>query len=165
MKSLILIADMAALHYLEQFDDHEEANKTKELIKRKIAGDNPSREEWVENANANANADAIANARETVIYIIDLLGEQLENIENIDNKVLSILEKEENELNMSAWHTCDTTHCRAGWEITIHPQGKELEKYFGSWMAGTIVHNKSHDNFVDYFASEDEVMEELRASK
>jgi len=30
---------------------------------------------------------------------------------------------------MGAWHTCDTTHCRAGWVTMIAgKEGKELEE-------------------------------------
>ena len=192
MKDLQLIADKGFLFFLEQFEEDSKAlNETKELIKRKIAGDNPAKEEWRENANANAsayaNAYASANAyacayangyayaygygyanayaKKTADYIIELLGDQLENGESINAKVKSILEITGNKLVMDSYHTCGTTHCRAGWEIMIHPQGQELEKHFSSWMAATIIHRKSEGDFVDYFATEKEVMKELRNEK
>lgn len=48
-------------------------------------------------------------------------------IENIHNTLLNAVNKP-NALNMGAWHTCDTTHCRAGWVVTLAgKKGKELE--------------------------------------
>ena len=47
---------------------------------------------------------------------------------------------------MSAWHTCDTTHCRAGWIVTLAGQeGKELEKETSTLFAAMCIYNKSSD--------------------
>ena len=47
---------------------------------------------------------------------------------------------------MQTWHTCDTTHCRAGWAITLAgKEGKELEKKTSSLFAGMVIFNKSSD--------------------
>ena len=43
----------------------------------------------------------------------------------------------EDALNMRVWHSCETTHCIAGWAIHLAgEQGKALEGEFGSYIAG-----------------------------
>ena len=50
-------------------------------------------------------------------------------IENIHQKVLEAVTKDGNTLNMGEWHTCDTTHCRAGWITFLSgEEGRELER-------------------------------------
>jgi len=45
---------------------------------------------------------------------------------------------------MSKWHTCDTTHCRAGWVTTIAgDQGKKLEDYYGPILAAVKIYKVS----------------------
>jgi hypothetical protein len=40
-------------------------------------------------------------------------------------------------LNMSTWHTCETTHCIAGWAIKLAGErGAALEAEYGSQSAG-----------------------------
>ncbi|HQS98623.1 MAG TPA: pentapeptide repeat-containing protein, partial [Novosphingobium sp.] len=46
-----------------------------------------------------------------------------------------------NALNMSDWHTCDTTHCRAGWVVALAgDEGKALEKRIGTPAAATLIY-------------------------
>jgi uncharacterized protein YjbI with pentapeptide repeats len=45
-------------------------------------------------------------------------------------------------LDMSSWHrSCGTAHCRAGWAVTLHPQGKKLEVEFGTNAAAALIYN------------------------
>jgi hypothetical protein len=45
---------------------------------------------------------------------------------------------------MGTWHTCEKTHCRAGWVITLAGQeGKELEKFFNTELAAMLIYEKS----------------------
>jgi hypothetical protein len=49
-------------------------------------------------------------------------------IKNLHTLLLSAVEQP-NALDMSTWHTCETTHCRAGWVVTLAgPKGAALEK-------------------------------------
>ncbi|OYZ07674.1 MAG: hypothetical protein B7Y36_19020 [Novosphingobium sp. 28-62-57] len=49
-----------------------------------------------------------------------------------------------NALNMSDWHTCDTTHCRAGWVVALAgDEGKALEKRIGTPAAATLIYEVS----------------------
>jgi hypothetical protein len=39
-------------------------------------------------------------------------------------------------LDMSTWHTCDNTHCWAGWVVTLAgAEGKKLESFFDTPLA------------------------------
>jgi hypothetical protein len=47
-------------------------------------------------------------------------------------------------LNMSRWHTCETTHCRAGWIVTLAgPAGAALEYAFGPNVAAALIYKAS----------------------
>lgn len=77
-------------------------------------------------------------------------------IKNIHQKVL-IAVKQPNALDMSTWHTCDTTHCRAGWVVTLAgKKGKELEAKTSTLFAAMQIYKESSDikvspvRFFDY---------------
>src|SRR6185312_15913515 len=77
----------------------------------------------------------------------DLRGAKLpfvEPIKNLDTRILAAISDGKGELEMGGWHSCETTHCRAGWAITIHPAGKTLESIFGSAVAGHLIYNAAH---------------------
>jgi hypothetical protein len=45
---------------------------------------------------------------------------------------------------MSSWHTCDTTHCRAGWVVTLAGiAGKELEEKTSTAFAAMQIYKES----------------------
>jgi hypothetical protein len=47
-------------------------------------------------------------------------------------------------LNMGEWHTCDTTHCRAGWVVFMAGQeGLELEKKTSTAFAAMQIYKAS----------------------
>ncbi len=49
-------------------------------------------------------------------------------VENIHQKILEAVTKPGNVLNMADVHTCETTHCRAGWAVVLAGQeGFDLE--------------------------------------
>lgn len=57
-------------------------------------------------------------------------------------------------LDMSQWHSCATTHCRAGWAITLAGEaGKRLEEKVGSFLAGCLIYDKSTGYVPHFFAS------------
>lgn len=64
-------------------------------------------------------------------------------IENIHQKILEVTSKD-NALNMSDWHTCDTTHCRAGWVTFLAgEEGKALEKQTSTLFAAMQIYKNS----------------------
>ena len=45
---------------------------------------------------------------------------------------------------MSTWHTCDTTHCRAGWVVRLAGEkGAALEKFFNTPLAAALIYRES----------------------
>jgi hypothetical protein len=64
-------------------------------------------------------------------------------IENIHQKILEAVSQPD-ALNMDAWHTCDTTHCRAGWVVTLAGgPGKVLERETSTQFAAMQIYKAS----------------------
>lgn len=68
---------------------------------------------------------------------------------------------------MDAWHTCDTTHCRAGWAIHLAgPAGAMLEACVGPSVAGALIHVIScpqlEGKVPNFVASNEEAMEDIK---
>src|SRR5262245_38440110 len=79
----------------------------------------------------------------------DLSGADLPYIpivEQLDAKILAAIETG-GELKMKEWHTCETTHCRYGWAITLAGDaGRVLEGEVGPLTAGARVYwNRAGD--------------------
>ena len=67
-----------------------------------------------------------------------------------------------NSLEMGALHTCETTHCRAGWAVTLHPQGRELEEKYGTCAAGALIYNACSGYVPDFYASNEDAMADIQ---
>jgi hypothetical protein len=64
-------------------------------------------------------------------------------VPHIDAAILRAIEAG-GELDMGDWHTCETTHCRAGWAIHLAgPAGAALEFAMGSSGAGALIYAAS----------------------
>jgi hypothetical protein len=64
-------------------------------------------------------------------------------IEDIHRKVYEAASQPDS-LNMDSWHSCDTTHCRAGW--VVHLAGKsgyELERRTSPVFAAMQIYKAS----------------------
>lgn len=62
----------------------------------------------------------------------------------------------EGALRMRMWHTCATTHCRAGWAITLAGQeGKILEAEVGPNAAGALIYFASVGYIPDFYADDE----------
>ena len=66
-----------------------------------------------------------------------------------------------NSLEMGSWHTCDTMHCRAGWAVVLHPQGRELEEKYGTCAAGALIYNACSGYVPDFYASNKDAMKDI----
>jgi len=54
--------------------------------------------------------------------------------------------KQSGALNMRDWHTCDTTHCRAGWVVTLAgEEGKKLEAKTSTSFAAMMIYKASSE--------------------
>ena len=86
-------------------------------------------------------------------------------IENIDKKLLKILEDEENSLGMRDWDTCKATFCRAELYVLLAgEEGKKLEDKYGPYIAGTLIFHESYPNrrIPDWHADNEETLEDIR---
>lgn len=71
---------------------------------------------------------------------------------NLIAKILDQVESQPSCLKMDAWHSCDTTHCLAGWAVTLHSQGKLLESLIGPNAAGALIFNACCGEAPDFFS-------------
>jgi len=83
-------------------------------------------------------------------------------VEQLDAKILAAIEAG-GELKMENWHTCETTHCRYGWAITLAGEaGRVLEVQMGPLTAGALIYWKSAGYIPAYTGAEDAVLEDIR---
>jgi len=95
----------------------------------------------------------------------NLEGANIPSIPNIDAAILRAID-EGGRLNMGDWHTCKTTHCRAGWAIHLAGEaGRELEKKLGPSAAGALIYAASRPNepVPDFYATDEEALADIRA--
>ena len=64
-------------------------------------------------------------------------------VDQIDASILAAIQSG-GALDMTRWHTCETTHCQAGWAIVLAGDaGRELERRYGSGVAGALIYAAS----------------------
>lgn len=64
-------------------------------------------------------------------------------IKNIHQKVLAAVSAP-GALDMSTWHKCATTHCRAGWVVMLAgEEGRKLEKKYNTELAASLIYRAS----------------------
>ena len=93
-------------------------------------------------------------------------------IEHLDAKILQQIEAKPETFNMQAWHgdddegeACGTTHCRAGWAITLAgKEGKELEEKYGPSLAGALIytHSRPGKPVPDFFTDNETALADIR---
>jgi len=72
-----------------------------------------------------------------------------------------------NPLDMRDWHTCEMTHCRGGWVVTLAGDaGKALEKFHGTLLAAQLIYDASDTsrkfNPCRFFDSNEEAMADMK---
>jgi hypothetical protein len=68
---------------------------------------------------------------------------EVPKIEDIHKRVYEAVSRPE-ALNMGSWHTCETTHCRAGWVVNLAGEaGKKLEEFFNTPLAAQLIYRES----------------------
>ena len=83
-------------------------------------------------------------------------------VEDLDRKILSAIEGGGG-LEMSCWHTCETTHCMAGWAIHLAGEaGKALEAQHGPQRAGALIYRVSTGQAPHFFASNERALADLK---
>jgi hypothetical protein len=65
---------------------------------------------------------------------------------------------------MASWHACATTHCRAGWAITLAGEaGAKLEAHVGPSAAGALIYQASAGYVPNFYATDAEALADIRA--
>jgi hypothetical protein len=97
----------------------------------------------------------------TLARIAALIELEVPIVDGLDQKVCAAAEA--GYLDMRNWH-CGTTHCRAGWAITLAGDaGAKLEQVVGSEAAGRLIYEASTKRIApDFFASDDEAIADIR---
>jgi hypothetical protein len=63
---------------------------------------------------------------------------------------------------MTTWHTCETTHCRAGWAIHLAgAHGAKLESQVGPFRAGIAIYTASTGRVPHFFASTKNALKDI----
>jgi hypothetical protein len=89
-------------------------------------------------------------------------------VENLDARLLGIIESGAGKLDMARWHGendhwCGTTHCRAGWAIhEAGEKGKALQDKYGPERAGAMIYRASTGRVPHFFASDERALADIR---
>ena len=84
-------------------------------------------------------------------------------IDNLDAKIAQIVDGGSGTLEMHQWHACSTTHCRAGWAITLAGEsGQDLEQQYGPHRAGVILYAVSTGRIPSFYTSNDNAIADIR---
>ena len=90
-------------------------------------------------SGANLNGADLSGKPET-----DVQELEVPIIPNIHQTLLGAVTAPGCLLRMRQWHTCSTTHCRAGWIVTLAGEkGKALEERLGTPRAASLIYRKS----------------------
>ncbi len=67
---------------------------------------------------------------------------------------------------MGGWHTCETTHCRAGWIVTLAGEaGKKVEQFYNTELAAMLIYKESTGRRINparFYDSNEAAMEDMR---
>jgi hypothetical protein len=67
---------------------------------------------------------------------------------------------------MGNWHTCDTTHCRAGWVVALAGEGgRALEWAYGTPSAAALIYmasDPSLERIPDFYCGNVDALEDMR---
>ncbi len=71
-----------------------------------------------------------------------------------------------NALKMDNWHTCETTHCRAGWVVHLAGEaGKKLETFYNTELAAALIYRESSPHkvsFARFYDGNEEAMADMK---
>ena len=116
-----------------------------------------------------------ATLRDTDLSDANLSGTNLSNadlsdapfaVPHLDAKILERIQSG-GRLEVDCWHSCDTSHCRAGWAVVVAgPAGRALEWMQGTRAAASLIYAASRPkNKIPDFAAEldnEEVLNDIK---
>lgn len=87
-------------------------------------------------------------------------------IEDLHKKLYAAVQPPD-ALAMKTWHTCETTHCRAGWVVTLAGEaGKALENFFNTELAAMMIYDASCPGYrinpCRFYDDNEAAMEDMR---
>jgi hypothetical protein len=96
----------------------------------------------------------------------DLRGSQYIRVPQLHQKILAAIDGG-GSIEMGDWHTCETTHCRAGWAIHLAGNiGRYLESQYGPAMAGALITQASCpwlEKVPDFYANNEDALADIKA--
>lgn len=135
-------------------------------------------ENYAEDENGNRNYFSYFGSKEKAVEALKTLIDcsycsncsgfkkdlKIPKIENIHQKILEATSKKY-ALNMKIWHTCETTHCRAGWVVHLAgKEGYELEKLLDTPLAASLIYRESSQIKVkinEFYKTNNEAMKNI----
>ena len=82
----------------------------------------------------------------------------------LDRRILEMIESGKGMLKMTDWHTCETTHCRAGWAIHLAGKaGYKLERKYDPARAGRMIYLASTGQAPHFYATDEAALADIRA--
>ena len=98
--------------------------------------------------------------------LTDAVLRGIPTVDNLHSEMLKAIEAG-GSLEMVSWHTCETTHCRAGWAITLAgAAGKALESSIGPAAAGALITLRScpwMERVPNFYANNEAAMVDIKA--
>ena len=84
-------------------------------------------------------------------------------VEGLDAQIYAAVTSGVGILDMTRWHSCETSHCRAGWTIVKAGEaGRALEDSLGTDHAARMIYRASAGYVPDFFASDEAALEDLK---
>ena len=76
---------------------------------------------------------------------ITIEDNKIPKVKNLYSQIFNKINNESCSIKMDQVHTCETTHCIAGWTIFLCGQeGKDLEQEYGWELAARKIHEKNY---------------------
>jgi hypothetical protein len=94
----------------------------------------------------------------------DVGAPPIPRIENIHQRMFEAV-SQPCALDMSSWHRCGTTHCRAGWVVTLAGDaGKKLEAFHNTELAAMLIYRESgyHINPARFYDTGKAALEDMK---
>ena len=116
-------------------------------------------------SDANLRGANLSDANLSDAYLSDANLSGVPKIENIHQKVYEAANQPD-ALDMATWHTCETTHCRAGWVVHLAGDaGKAMEYCLGTSSAAALIYLASDptlEKIPDFHASNEDALADMK---